>query len=270
MNTVSIAALRQAGITISAEEAVAIAQQLIHTRSAAPPIPPFGPPTPDSVCLSIDGTVRSLHREMPPPVAEVAILLDALVPAGTPGVAGGLRYTIARALHDVDAPPFDSVESFSDALARFEKGNPADAIRQLVERFEMIQVTAARPFLVERRRFSPTTDHLQRQLREADARLFTQRAARREIRILPPVPPRKRVAPAIAACVACGLALIGAGEWMHTSRLDGGTREDVPIVVHRATPLPAPEALPALAPAAEIGALPRGDIVKRPVRMVRR
>src|SRR3954469_158377 len=117
---VSIAELLNAGLTLEAHEAVAIAQQLVgdlrqgeHTSGLEPP---YGPPTATNVILMSDGSVTCVGCETTPAVSEVSIFLDALLPAGSPRVPGGLRYTIARGMLDVDVPPFDSLEEFSQAL----------------------------------------------------------------------------------------------------------------------------------------------------------
>ena len=73
-----------------------------------------------------------------PAVSEVAILLDALLTDATAPVPGGLRYAIARALLDVDAPPFDSLEDFSDAIARFEHGEAPAVVRVVALRAAMV------------------------------------------------------------------------------------------------------------------------------------
>src|SRR5687767_2178685 len=79
-----------------------------------------------------------------PSVASVAHLLLTLLPAGTPNVPAPLRYTIARGLEDVEAPPFKSLDEFSTVLERFEEGASRDVLRRVVQR-------AARPTLVARR-----------------------------------------------------------------------------------------------------------------------
>ncbi len=44
---------------------------------------------------------------------------------------GPLRYALARALHEVAAPPYDSLADFSRALRRFETGHRAAIVRGL-------------------------------------------------------------------------------------------------------------------------------------------
>src|SRR5205807_3405203 len=131
-----------------------------------------------------DGTVVCTCSAATPAVSEVAILLHALLPPDTTRAPGGLRYAIHRALLEVEAPPFDSIEDFSRTLARFERGDRADVVRGLVERaiaptaaingperFAPIPISkhqAAKNQRVERRRAGPGADELRRQLREAD------------------------------------------------------------------------------------------------------
>jgi hypothetical protein len=67
-------------------------------------------------------------------VASVADLLLTLLPAGTLNVPAPLRYTIARGLEAVEAPRFNSLDEFSTALARFERGASRDVLRGLVQR----------------------------------------------------------------------------------------------------------------------------------------
>jgi hypothetical protein len=222
--TLSLSELRKSGVIFRGEEAVAIVQQLIHT---VPPsgdtriAPPFGPPSPDSVYLDNEGFVTCRTCESTLGVSEIAIFLQTLLPAGTPRVPGALRYMIARALHDVDAPPFDSTEDFSAGLARFERGDRAAVVRAMVARVAMSSVEGPRPVALEdRRQRMPTASDFRRELRAADARLYAQQFA---LRALPPAPlrmqalpsPERRRVPTIAVGVAVGLSLIAVGEAIH-------------------------------------------------------
>ena len=129
-----IADLLQQGIRLQSHEAVAIAQQLIHNRTAAALRAPLGPPSIDNVQLLEDGSVACLGCEVTPSTFEIAVLLEALLPSGMGQIQGGLRYAIARALLEVDAPPFDSIEDFSRTLARFERGDRRAAVRGVIRR----------------------------------------------------------------------------------------------------------------------------------------
>jgi hypothetical protein len=112
-------------------EALAVAQSLFQTeRDDARP--PFGPLSRENILLSSDGTVTSKACAATPTVLEAAILLEALLPEGPlRHVPGALRYTLGRGLHEVEAPPFDSLADFSRALRRFERGGRATIVRGL-------------------------------------------------------------------------------------------------------------------------------------------
>ena len=77
----SVAEVRRAGITIEAEEAVAIAQQLMAVLrngvDADVVQPPYGPPTPENVYLDEDGSVICRACHTTPAVSEMAIFLQA-------------------------------------------------------------------------------------------------------------------------------------------------------------------------------------------------
>jgi len=221
--TRSIAELLAIGIILRAEEAVAIVQQLIHNTSVdgdSRIAPPFGPPSPESVHVDEHGLATCRTCESTPGVSEIAILLQQLLPAGTPRVPGALRYMIARALHDVDAPPFDSIEDFSQGLARFERGDRAAVVRAMLARANSGTAERLRPVVPEdRRQRMPTASDFRRELRAADARLYAQQLA---LRTLPPAPPpapeRWRIG-SIVAGLAVGLTLIAAGEVIHLQSL---------------------------------------------------
>jgi hypothetical protein len=84
---------------------VAIVQKLIDGDAAFDPRPPFGPPDADNLLLNSDGTLICCGSEATPSPLEAGILLQGLTPAGIVRATGGLRYTIARALLEVDAAP---------------------------------------------------------------------------------------------------------------------------------------------------------------------
>ena len=85
---------------------------------------------------------------------------------------GGLRYTIARALLEVDVPPFDSLDDFSRDLARHEHGDRAGIVRRLL-RASRLSAVGARRYRrpIDGTCHAPATE-LRRALREADARLY--------------------------------------------------------------------------------------------------
>src|SRR6202011_5315684 len=104
--------------------------------------PPFGPPSPDTVRLGLDGSVMSMGAVGAPSVSEAAILLQTML-ASVPRVPGALQYAIARALLEVDAPPFDSLADFSRALTRFEQGDRRAAVRALLDRHAIARRAAS-------------------------------------------------------------------------------------------------------------------------------
>ena len=239
--TRSIAELLASGITVKAEEAVAIAQQLIRSvrdrHDTDEARPPYGPPSAENVLLTDEGAVYCRACQTRPAVSEIGIFLESLLSPGSPRVPGGLRYTIARALLNVDVPPFDSLCDLSRDLERHEHGRRADLVRAVLARADGEQPAAALT-LVQRRNGRASASELRRALRDADARWFEhQRPLPRDplIDLLPPAQPappcdaaqgrpldlvrgrrdRDRTLPGAAVCLAAGLALIGAGELMH-------------------------------------------------------
>ena len=132
----SLADLAVRGVILSTVEALAVAQSLFETeRDDARP--PFGPLSRENILLSRDGTVTSKAYAATPTVLEAAILLEALLPEGPPHhVPGALRYTLGRGLHEVAAPPFDSLADFSRALRRFERGGRTAIVRGLCARVQ--------------------------------------------------------------------------------------------------------------------------------------
>jgi len=245
--TSSIAELQSAGVQLDAAEAVAVAQQLIQSLSGAsvPAVlePPYGPPTAATVVLGTDGSVTCAGCGSTPAISEIAIFLDTLLPKGTPRVPGALRYTIARALLEVDVAPFDSLDAFSEALARLEHGDRSEIVRRLIQRSEAPCAIAA-VMLADRRRPRTTATDLRRALREADARLYAQqRAAQQQASraLPPPVPPATRTVPAVAACLGAGLMLVAAGEFMQRSDTSKPAAQPVPIAAPARAALPATE-----------------------------
>jgi hypothetical protein len=212
MITVSIAELLARGVVIQPREAVAIAQELTaHFASGQSTTPlPCGPLSPDTVNLARDGSVSRIGSDAEPGLAEVALFLHTMLGSGAK-VPGALRYTVARALCEVDAPPFDSLADFSRTLARFEPGDRRAAVRELLERDELTSLGSATapidssprrgvppevtvhvpprarrwpapqaPPAHDRRHVPSQVTALRRQLREADQRLFEQQVASRK------------------------------------------------------------------------------------------
>ena len=116
-------------------EALAVAQSLFDSVGDDAR-PPFGPLSRENIVLREDGSVTSTACASTPTVLEAAVLVDELLPDGHAFVPGALRYTVGRALHEVEAPPFDCLADFSRALRRFETGARAALVRALYERAE--------------------------------------------------------------------------------------------------------------------------------------
>ena len=135
MPTLSLVELSARGVRLEPHEAIAIAQQLIHSGAAAP--------RPDNVLLGADGSVTCVGCDATPGAYEMAIFLQTLLPFDRVGIPFGLRYAVARGLHEVEAPPFDSIDELAQALERFEKGDRRAVVRQLVRR-----ATAVAPQIV--------------------------------------------------------------------------------------------------------------------------
>jgi hypothetical protein len=222
----SIADLLRSGVSLQTPEAVAIVQQLIFSRPAdVPPRPPFGPPTIENVFVGADGAVTCVACAATCAVSEMAALLQAMLPPARPGVPGSLRYAIARALLEVDAPPFDSLDEFSRALARHERGDRMAAVRDLFARIG--------PALSDRRRLDPAVSQLRRELREADARLYDQQLALDALGAMLTHAGRAPRRLAVAAIVAAAAVTIGAAS------IELRDRIDTPVSTR---PLPSPSA----------------------------
>jgi predicted nucleic acid-binding protein len=240
--TASVAEVQSAGVTIEAEEAVAIAQQLIAALRSGDTVdaaePPYGPPSRANVYLDADGSVICRACETTPAVSEMAILLQAMLPAESGRVPGGLRYSIARALLDVDVPPFDSLDDFADTLRRYERGSRPQMVRRVLQRLDARRALVPMA-MADRRRHARATE-LRRALREADARLYLQKVASEAITVtVTPTPPRPRRLRGAAACVAAGLLLIISGEF-----IDGRYRavSPAPPIASPAPPIVSPAA----------------------------
>ena len=137
MLTIALSHLLGRGVRLETHEAVALARALLAD--------PSGLPTPENIQLGSDGSASCIAADGIPSVASVADLLLVLLPAGTPNVPAPLRYAIARGREAVEAPPFGSLDEFSNALARFEKGPRRDVLRGLLQRGVTPQPIAAAP-----------------------------------------------------------------------------------------------------------------------------
>jgi len=114
------------GLRLETHEAVALARELLAD--------PCGIPTPENIQLGSDGSASCIVTDGLPSVSSVAGLLLTLLPNGTPNVPAPLRYAIARGLETVEAAPFASLDEFSMALERFEKGARRDVLRGVLQR----------------------------------------------------------------------------------------------------------------------------------------
>ncbi len=139
MLSIALSHLRERGVRLETHEVVALARELLAH--------PCGIPTLENIQLGSDGSVSCICTDGLPSVATVADLLQTLLPPGTPNVPAPLRYTIARGLQAVEAPPFGSLGEFSNALARFEKGVSGDVLRGVLQRC----ARPSRPTLVVRK-----------------------------------------------------------------------------------------------------------------------
>jgi hypothetical protein len=206
---VSIAELLETGIALTAVEAVAIARAALSIdgpsvdAEALPRVP-----LPDRIFVEPDGTMTCQAGGSAPTIPDVARLLRDLLPSGNPGVPGGLRYAIARALGEVDAPPFESTDDFSNTLARFQTAAGPQVGRGVLARIDTDEELTARVRVERRRPKGATVSNLRHALREADSRLYEQqRSAEQAV----PVKSRTRRTALIGAGVIGAVALFAAG-----------------------------------------------------------
>jgi hypothetical protein len=286
--SMSIAECRAAGVVFEADEAVAIAQQLMTSlrdpQNTDEVERPFGPPSASNVFLNEDGSVICRGCQMTPAVSEIAIFLENLLPEGSTRVPGGLRYAMARALLNVDVPPFDSLDDFSRDLARHERGSRPALVQRVLARTTSHHIVPAR--LVDRRRSQISATALRRELREADVRLYQRREAVKsapasiDMATVSSVPQRGRTLTAAAACAAAGLVLVGAGELMHKDRAPvaavPATTTQTPAVVEpdlrvaqSSTPTVPSVGSEQRAPAPDRGIIVVRDTAPKPVRASR-
>jgi hypothetical protein len=241
--TCSITELLATGVVLEADEAVAIAQQLIaalrDVHETDEVQPPFGPPSADNVFLREDGTVFCRGCRTTPAVSEIGIFLDSLLPEGSPRVPGGLRYTIARALLNIDVPPFGSLDELSRDMARHELGDRAAAVQRALARYGAVSTTALVSH-VDRRRHHASVIDLRRALKEAYARLVEQERNASEplIDMQPPLDHARRDHARLtaAACLAAGLALVSASELMHRRQAPDVSTQSAPAVIPAIAP----------------------------------
>lgn len=299
--SISVAEVLNAGVELTPDEAIAIVQQLIHspggssdprqgTRSARPTLRSdgrrparadqpkatgYGPPAMDNVLLAANGSVSCAACEATPAVSEIGRLLQQMLSDSGVRIPGSLRYTVARALLEVDAPPFDSLSDFSEALERYERGDRADHVRRVLER---ARAALGGPFdvrspAVDRRRATAEIFELRRQLRESDERLYDQQRAIDALVAAAGKPPARTRVSAIAAGVAIGMTLVGTGELMHTSPAGSAAVQSASVATRVATAQEDDHALdpaPAAVPVIEQRETPEPDTIERSAASVER
>ena len=141
MLTIALSHLLGRGVRLDTHEAVALARELLSH--------PCGIPTLENIQLGADGSVSCATTVGTPTVTSVAAILEMLLPDGTPRVPAALRYVIARGLEAVEGPRFASLNEFSAALERFEKGASREVLRGLLHRVIRPCVPAAAPTTVD-------------------------------------------------------------------------------------------------------------------------
>ena len=141
---IALAHLLARGVRLEAREAVALAQELIGRGCGVPSV--------ENIHLGADGSASCISGDGAPSVADVAGLLQGLLPPGAVPVSAPLRYAIARGMQAVEAPPFASLEDLSRSLARFEGGDRREVLRALLQRAARDErppvVPVARPVVV--------------------------------------------------------------------------------------------------------------------------
>jgi hypothetical protein len=259
----SVAELLRAGITITVEEAVAIALAALECQRSSSTDGAADQPLPETVFIDAEGSVVCTRSAAPPTIAEVAGFLRGVLPAGSPGVPGGLQYAIARALHEVDAPPFDSPQRFAAALVRFQTGTAGEQFKRLLVRAQDAAVSEriVAPPVERRRPRAETISNLRHALREADARLFEHRQlveAQVPAFEPPPIPPPAHSRRGIAIGSACAAAvLVAGGAWAFISGRTVVHQEPPNPIVAAASDAPSPlpkDIVLEAAPRASLGA----------------
>jgi hypothetical protein len=147
----------------------------------------------------------------------VAIFLQGILPSMPSHMVGSVRYLVARALLDVDAPPFDSLEDFSRALARHERGDRTEVVRRLLDRARSdILARSGEAALVDRRRTVPGIAELRRELRERDERVYDQQLALNALQAMASgTQPATSRGLALIAGLAIGVTMVGTGEVLY-------------------------------------------------------
>jgi hypothetical protein len=239
--TLTLSELLDRDVELTCADAVALVQLVMFEANITSARAPYGPPSLDNIALADDGSVHCMHTAATPSLVEAALLLQGLVARAHDRVPGGLRYAIGRALLEVEAPPFDTLDDFSTALMRFESGDRAERVSQLynvaTRNRHSPTIPAAASLRTDRRRHEPNPAELRRQLREADLRLYEARQRAGSMSAKTMRSRRLKRAP-IAACMAAGIALVAAGE------LSPSARARLAAIRHLSQPTPARPATP--------------------------
>lgn len=143
---VSLAELASDGFVLNSREASAIVlevcRQYSHGVVRGIPSAHVIRLTPDGNVVA-EGPITTDH----PPIAKAAQLLeDLLPPFGAPPayrVPGGLRLVVARGLGTLDLPPFESLDDFCAAVARFATDDLTSAARNVYKAWESTRAPRA-------------------------------------------------------------------------------------------------------------------------------
>lgn len=195
-------------------EVVAIAQVLLAGEARQCEAgPPDGQLSLEAVAITQEGRVHCTGAAAPG-ITDVGIVMQALLERSHDRVPSALRYAIGRALHKVEAPPFESPTELASSLERFERGDRAGVIAEACSRVRTC--AAARPQPVsspsgpgERRRLGAEHAHMRRALRDADLKLYAlQQQANPQHTADHSASHRLP----IAACMIAGALLLAAGD----------------------------------------------------------
>ena len=228
MITIPLSLLIERGVQIDAPEAVAIVQALASAG---------GSPTIDNIEIDSDGDVRCRNSQGEPDVRPLAALLDRLLPKS--GIPAALRYTVARGLGVVEAPPFESVEDFSRALARFAVEDRAGTIRTLLARARPSRPVAPAPAAVVSQSEVPPAPALRLASPIAPRVSAPAPRVRPDVAAAPPPPPRlpqRSFLPVLGITGALALSALG-GYAIVDYALSRQTLPAVNAPVRTATPM---------------------------------
>ena len=136
---VSLADLAASGVRLRPEEAATIVRELLQqvSRDELPGVPSAHVIRLDSKGdVTVEGPVAAGGRG----VSRGAQLLESLLPGFDAApewrVPGALRLVLARAIGTLDLPPYPSLESFAEALARFAAPDTRVVVKDLVAGWE--------------------------------------------------------------------------------------------------------------------------------------